>query len=223
MSKGPNLSNIAKLELESIDPFQYGLHYSTRYIKHISKVPISDDETYPASDDPETVFRYTFKKTAWSVLEKEKLSAKSTESGIMEFVFNNKMDFALRCNMTRILPKFTVKKGLKNKIQIAWSSDIGHHCYISIKLYIGSTLVQTIHPIWQDVYYKYEMAESKKEVYKKMINTSFSEVWGDHVKEICLKTPLSFSSVPLNSFIGLSLRFFCTPPSYFFLGGAFGD
>jgi hypothetical protein len=191
MSEKTDLSNIAKLELESIDPFQYGLHFSTPYIKHIQGVPISQDETYPASDHPESNFRLGFKKTAWSVIEKERMLSKSRENGIIEFIFNNKMDFALRCYVIRVLPRVNINKKFKGKVEISWSSDLGHHAYETIQLYIGGILIQTIYPIAQDIYYRYDMQESKKAVYKKMVD--MPQVWNSHVGEICLKTPLMFS------------------------------
>lgn len=210
MSKEINLSNIAKLELESIERFQYGLHYSTRYIKHIDGVDVSDDDSYPPSDDPETVFRTPFRKTSWSVLEKEKVSSKSSKSGTIEFIFNDKMDFAIRCYLTKKFPKIMVKKELKGKIEICWSSNLGHHCYKTIKLYIGGSCVQTTYPLWQDIYYKYEMHETKKDIYIKMINGNFPEVWSDHVKGICLKTPLSFS---FEKHISQAIPLFALPES----------
>lgn len=173
-----NLEAITKFELEAPSDFQKEIHFTN-----------NEDE----NDSAHSPFMLEFRKIPLSTLVREILlsnNKKSDNDKYITYNFNSKYSYLLNTILISKLPNLRVKDEYKDKIQICWPLNIGHHI-IKSGTFKSGDFSQIIDSVYLDNWYQHEV--KKKTIYNKMIgNYSYLTEWSHSTPEHYIKSPQPF-------------------------------
>lgn len=170
-------NNIAKLELQSVTPFQYALH---------GKPKKEDDDE---DENVDSRFSYDLRKFPWSVNLLVKLS--STRSGDNEVIYtvNSKFNYLLwTCLRQRLIP-LRVKKELINRVEIAWPHNLALNIPIHADLQFNGDVKQNFDSVWLNIQSQYYMKGKRKHFQNMIGNIPFLEQWSTCLPEFVVQAP----------------------------------
>lgn len=154
------MSNIAKLELESITELQKELHSTTTPTESII-----------------SIFYREFHKTTW--YSSLPLKLKCTEDADeLVYTVNNTFHYLFYTYMRQFYPAIKVIKKLQDKVRIAWPHNVGTARIISAQFKVDDDVFHSFDSIWCDIYFQFYMKPGFREHHNMSIgNVPFLEGW----------------------------------------------
>src|SRR5437016_399273 len=169
------MTEIAKLELDTITEFQRELHSGSS-----------------TKDVVSSYFYETFTKMTWFVHQRVILPVRTVDSKEVAYDVDHKTyHYLLFTSLRFLLPAIRVKKDYKGRIQICWCRNIGHNVINSATLNAKGIKnhIQKFDSHWLDQNAQYNMKKQRKQYNYGIGNVTFLVKCAEYLPEFPVNAP----------------------------------
>jgi len=164
--------NVTKTESELLSKLQRDIH-----------TPLDEN------DELISPFCYQYEKITWHSHIPAKLQSTTTEGeGIATYNLNTSFHHLLYGDLKQELPKLKVKAEFKDKVEICWTHNVGHHVIKDCHFKFGEQTYYLFDNIWLDINAQYTI-DNIEQYNEDIGNNDFLQLWSNRLPKYSLYVP----------------------------------